>query len=412
MAETKVQKILDGALIPEVSDDFEKIVFISLLIPTGDPTVGCKMGIPTIFWGLSGIGKSRRIESASASLGLPVRTVFPATKQPEDFSDLPVVIKDNLVSACLLTQVNELNRSQGGVLFVDEASLAVPAVQGAMLSMVLDRVVGSTPIHPQVRILLAANPPKYAAGGWGLEAPFANRMFHFFVDRPSREAIVRWLMQEGVAKTTDLSDAMSKLHSNWGKEWARVKGIYAGFVMKGTSESLCNQPEPNSPQAGYCWPSPRSWEMATRAYATIRAIGEKDRLIHQFLEAAVGMGPATEFMKYMTEADLPDPKSVLEDGWKIDTKRLDKTSAVTTSVISFVTGIKQTNEKHKYAEAAWKYLTQLSEAHMTDAVLTASEILVQDGLGPATKGLPASLIKASEPVMLSIATSPTFTHVK
>lgn len=412
MAETKVQKILDGATVPEVSDDFEKIVFVSLLIPTGDPNAGCKMGIPTIFWGLSGIGKSRRIESASARLGLPLRTVFPATKQPEDFSDLPVVLKDNLVSACLLTQVNELNRAQGGVLFVDEASLAVPAVQGAMLSMVLDRVVGSTAIHPNVRILLAANPPKYAAGGWGLEAPFANRMFHFFVDRPSREALVRWLMQEGSTRTTDMSDAMDKLKANWGREWAKAKGVYSGFVMKGTTEALFNQPEPNHAQAGYCWPSPRTWEMGIRAYATIRTIGESDKLVHQFLEAAVGVGPATEFLKYMAEADLPDPKSVLDDGWKIDTKRLDKTTAVTTSVLSYVTGIKQIAEKHKYAEAAWKFLKQLADVHMTDAVLTGSEILVQDGLGPATKGIPDFVKKAAEPVILALAPSPVMTHVK
>jgi hypothetical protein len=413
MAETKIQKALDGATIPDVTEDFDRVVFISLLIPTGDPTNlenPCNMGLPTIFWGLSGIGKSRRIEAAAARLELPVRTVYPATKQPEDFSDVPVVIKDTLATACLLTQVNDLNAKRKGVLFVDEASLAVPAVQGSMLSMVLDRRVGSTQIHPDIRIILAANPPKFAAGGWGLEAPFANRMFHFFVDRPSKASYVNWLMQEGSKNQQDISAAMSLLRANWGAQWAKVKGLLAGFIQRCTPESYSNQPEPGQPQAGYCWPSPRSWEMAARAFATVRAVGENDRLAHLFIEGAVGTGPAAEFLQYIAEADLPDPKDVLEKGWKIDTKRLDRTIAVTASVVSFIVGTKQHAERLKYAELAWGYLHQLCDTKLTDTAVVGANVLINEGFGPATKNLPASLVKAAEPVMLTLAKSPLLNH--
>jgi hypothetical protein len=150
--------------------------------------------------------------------------------------------------------------------------------------------------------------------------------------------------------------------------------------------------------------------MAARAFATVRAVGEDDKLAHLFIEGAVGAGPAAEFIQYIAEADLPDPKDVLDKGWAIDNKRLDRTIAVTASVISYVTSMKVQADRLKYAELTWKFLHKLCDTKLADTAMIGAEVLINEGFGPATKNLPPSLVKAAEPVMLIFAKSSILNH--
>jgi MoxR-like ATPase len=58
-----------------------------------------------------------------------------------------------------------------GLLFLDELTTAPPAVQAAMLRVVLERAVGDVELPASVRIVAAANPAEQAADGWELTAP-------------------------------------------------------------------------------------------------------------------------------------------------------------------------------------------------------------------------------------------------
>ena len=71
-----------------------------------------------------------------------------------------------------------LVRAGRGLLFLDELSTAPPAVQAALLRLVLERRVGALRLPPGVRIVAAANPRSSAADGWELSAPLANRFVH------------------------------------------------------------------------------------------------------------------------------------------------------------------------------------------------------------------------------------------
>src|SRR5207248_8810483 len=51
-------------------------------------------------------------------------------------------------------------RAERGLLFLDELTTAPPAVQAAMLRVVLERVVGDVTLPPAVRVVAAANPPR------------------------------------------------------------------------------------------------------------------------------------------------------------------------------------------------------------------------------------------------------------
>jgi len=397
--ETEIQLSTGGALLPDATYNLEDIMLASLMTPMGDPrNDDCMMGMPSVLWGLSGIGKSAIIKQAAKRLGLPVEVVYPGTHAPEDFSSLPVVIQDRLMSACMLSQVTILNESKGGLLFLDEVSCAAPAVQGAMLSMVLDRRVGSVRFHPEIRILMAANPPEYSAGGWGLEAPFANRAAHWFVKKPPRAKLIEWLLTEGSHKVQTLDQPRNKLNENWGEMWSRTKGLWAGFVE--AHDSVRNmQPKPDNVQSGYCWPSDRSWEYAFRCLTTIRCLGMDSKLEPMVIESCVGEGAATEYLSWAKNADLPNPRDVLNNGWKID-RRLDRVHAVYASVTSLVIDQPDGAERYHMAAQAWNRLKELADHGQLDIVATHAQALIGDGLGPTAPGIPRELKAASEPVIL------------
>lgn len=407
--ETEIQQATGGALLPDATHHLDKLMLAVLMVPMGDPRpvklndgsvfpLGCNMGLPSVLWGLSGIGKSAIIKQAAKRLGLPTEVVYPGTHAPEDFSSLPVVLNNQLASACMLTQVTNLNAMGGGLLFLDEVSCAPPAVQGAMLSMVLERQVGSVRFHPGIRIIMAANPPEYSAGGWGLEAPFANRAAHFFVKKPPTERLVEWMLSESSHRVQPLDAPLQRLQENWGEVWAKTRGLWAGLVN--AHGSIRNQqPKPDNVQSGYCWPSDRSWEFAFRALATSRALGLEQVLEPLLIEACVGEGAAAEYIAWAAAADLPDPRTVLENGWTLP-KQLDRVHAVYASITALIIEQAEGTERYRLAALGWRRMMDLANAGHLDIVATHASALVQDGLGPTVPGIPEEVRKAAEPVLL------------
>src|SRR5204862_8275965 len=72
----------------------------------------------------------------------------------------------------------DLAHAGRGIAFFDEISTAPPAVQAALLRVVLERTVGDLALPDAVAVVAAANPPEQAAEGWDLSAPLANRLCH------------------------------------------------------------------------------------------------------------------------------------------------------------------------------------------------------------------------------------------
>ena len=370
--------VLDHTIITK---DFEDVVTLAVLTPLGNPlSPKCKWGIPSIFWGLSGLGKSERMEAVMDAVDLPYACVYPGTKQPEDFGGALVPTPEGAKIECILGPARELMAIGRGCLFIDEASCAPPAVQGAMLSMLNERRVGDEKMSPGIRMLLAANPPEYAAGGWGLEPPMANRMAHFYVGPPSVSDWVGWLTSEQSNDLSPIMEGEARVQANWNKHWPRVKGLMAGF-MNSSQASLHMQPLPDDPNSGKAWPSPRTWVMGGRAVAASRSLGMSDKLELLFMEACVGKGKAIEWWTWAQKADLPTPEEVLTKGWQIDKYRLDKVVAVTTSVVAYVLGIAERSNQLDMAAELWKYLRALHSEGMGDIGARHLRSLIRAKLG-------------------------------
>ena len=402
------QNIITGlpiteATVPDVTDKFIETLKVATMTPLGNPHDDkCVWGLPTIYWGASGIAKTARINQVAESYGMELEAIFPGQKQPEDFSGFFVPDGNgNVRMECSLVGLRRLNEKGRGILFIDEASCATPATQGAMLGMVNDRIVADTKFSPGIRPILAANPPNLSAGGWSLEAPMANRMVHFQVRSPSPTEWIDWMTTEGVEEDLSAKNAEETIRKNWAGSYSHSKGLFVGF-MNSRQNALHEQPLPTNPQAGYCWPSPRTWWMAARAKATVNALGIDDDISSLFVEGAVGEARTQEFLHWVNEADLPTPQEALDNNWDPDPNRLDITMAVTTSCTSYVTNIRDKDEKLEMAFKTWGLLDRLNKTGIADVCLPAARALVRAKV--ASRGHKhAGLQSRSKAVLLEMA---------
>lgn len=380
----------ESELLPPLQSPLEDALKLCLLTPMGDPSmVDCTWGLPLLLWGSPGIGKSARVMQAGDQLNLPVGPVYAATRAPEDFSGVPVPSDEGINLECILGPARDLIGAQMGLLFLDEISCARPAVQSALLSVVLDRRIGDTLLPPKVRVIAAANPPDEAAGGWELALPLANRFAHIQISPPSVQDMHKWLMTEGRSTLEPLHNAEKGVAERWPKIWARMKGLLDGFFH--AKPNLIHAPPPvGSIHRGRSWPSPRSWEMAIRVQAAAQCIDTKgvantEKLIPEMVTACVGPGAAGEWHRYVREADLPDPQELLSGKatWEPDKLRLDRTFSVYTSLISYIKSC-DADQKSEYGPRAWKYIHKLIGVGLADIALTPTKELCSAGLTPET----------------------------
>lgn len=162
-------------------------------------TLAVAADLPVLLWGEPGIGKTAALTQLAAALDLPLTTVIASVHEPSDFSGLPIVGDDPAQQGVPMAPPDwavRLVRAGRGLLFLDELSTAPPAVQAALLRLVLERRIGALQLPPEVRIVAAANPRSSAADGWELSPPLANRFVHLQWTH-DHEVVVRGLGGHG-----------------------------------------------------------------------------------------------------------------------------------------------------------------------------------------------------------------------
>src|SRR6202044_1676977 len=175
-----------------------------------------------LLWGAPGTGKTSAIRAMAEAMGLPCETVIASIREPSDFAGLPVVTGDVVRFAPPLW-ATRLAEAGTGVLFLDELSTAPPAVQAALLRVVLERVVGDLELPEDVAVVAAANPPEQAADGWDLSAPLANRLCHLTWEIDPKA------VAEGLAGGWG-PPQVPQLPDDWGAELGLALALAAPFL--------------------------------------------------------------------------------------------------------------------------------------------------------------------------------------
>ena len=325
-------------------------------------SVALQAGTPVLAWGPPGVGKTAAITALAESLSLPLEIVLASIREPADFAGLPV-IRDDGVRMEAPSWARRLAEAGKGILFLDEISTAPPAVQAALLRVVLDRVVGDLALPPGVAIVAAANPPEQAAGGWDLSPPLANRFCH-----------LTWTLDSGAWVDGMIrgwpSPTVSPLPKGWEAGIPSARSLVAAFIRH--RPHLLLQLPQSEEQAGKAWPSPRSWDMSARLLAASARAGEDVQAI--LVGGCVGEGPALEFLSWRRNLDLPDPEDILRDPDKFKVpERGDQAFAVLTAVVTAAVG-NLTSERWM---AAWTVLARAAEQGAKDIAAASAKALAQ-----------------------------------
>ncbi|MBL7979899.1 MAG: MoxR family ATPase [Bacteroidetes Order II. Incertae sedis bacterium] len=199
--------------------------------------------LSVMIWGAPGIGKSSIVAQVAEVHQLPLIDVRLSQLAPTDLRGLPVA--ENGVSRWYPPEF--LPRDGAGILFLDELNLAPPIMQGMAQQLILDRKVGSYEVPEDWFIWAAGNRKEDRAAIFDMPTPLANRFLHIEV-RVDFESFKRFAFSGGIHEQ-----------------------VLAFLAFR---TELLHKMDTVRP----AWPSPRSWEMASRLHqaglSVIPAVGE------------------------------------------------------------------------------------------------------------------------------------------
>jgi hypothetical protein len=323
----------------------------------------------------------------AAASRVPCEIVIASIREPSDFAGLPVVDEASAtVRFAPPRWAERLAEAGSGILFLDELSTAPPAVQAALLRVVLERTVGDLQLPEGVAIVAAANPPELATDGWDLSAPLANRFCHLdWTLQPSEWAagILGGFAPPRVARLEEV-DIQRAI--------APVRGAIGAFV---TSHSLHFHAVPSDEtSAGRAWPSPRSWDVAARLLAAAELVAAPGVVATMLAMSAVGPAAAAEFLAWREDVDIPDAEAVLRDP---ESFRLPDRGDRAYAALAAVTSAVIANNTAERWEAAWRAIAAGTRNGNADIAVAAARSLIgnrPDGAVP-----PSDVLTAMAPVL-------------
>jgi hypothetical protein len=349
---------------------------------------GGRWGLPLILWGAPGTAKSATIVELARLYGLPCEVLSPGERGEGAFGVTPVpqqIPGDGMMLTYpppeWVAGLRDKDGEERGIVFVDEINTCPPAIQPALLGLIQERRIGGHQLGPRVRVLGAANPVNQSAGGWDLAPPVANRGGHVEWPPPTVPYWNSWLRSQTEEQETPRNPLLEEemVLAAWPAAWAWAIGVITGFLGV-RPELLHKMPPDGSPEQGRAWPSPRTWEYATRALASARIHGLDDETTDELLSAFIGAAAAGELATWMIEADLPDPAALL-DGTVVftpDPRRLDRTEAVLSACACLVVP-SRADKRQARAAALWTLCALVAE-QAKDAVIPAAIALCRAGL--------------------------------
>ncbi len=322
-----------------------------------------RAAVPTLLTSAPGMGKSSLVRALGAARGVPVETVLGSVCEPTDVSGLPYRAEDG-VRTDARAWAKRLVEAREGIAFLDELTTSTPAVQGAMLGVVLDKVVGELTLPADVWVIAGANPADQAAGGYDLEPPMANRLCHLNYEPSNQE----WLdgMMTGW-KAMAVPNAVVRTDARH----AAVTAAVTGFIQ--TRPDLLHVYPRTADATGLAWPSHRTWDMVTRVLSHLRA--DDLAAIKAAVFGLVGEGAGVEFLAWMDASDLPDPLAVLNDPSVVDWagERPDRLWAVLNGVVTLVAQ----NGTQDWWRKAWGPMAAASDAGVADVAAAATRTLAK-----------------------------------
>lgn len=332
--------------------------------------VAIAANVPLIITGSPGMGKTAFVNQLlGPEENWHLEAIIASLRDPTDFGGLPIKTGDEDVVlaaprwAKRLTQAVE--EGTRAALFIDEITTAAPATQAALLRVIHERVVGDLKLPYEVRMIAAANPSDEAAGGYDLEAPLANRFFHYAWDITAKN----WA--EGFMQGFPKPNALT-IPENVDAQLLKYRALVSSYVHKAGKGHLLSVPEDEAKRGGP-WASPRTWEMAAILMSFNEAMYGNTQLNPTLLSGSVGEGEAVAFTNWLKEQNLPNPRTLLKS--PEDFKLPERGDVAYTVLNSVVAEAMSTGPTEDDWVAAWKLLKAAGDQGGHDTGAAAARTL-------------------------------------
>ena len=243
-----------------------------------------RAGISTLVLGHPGVGKSTLAARLAAEMGLPLVDIRLAQRDPADLAGVwfPDPARRTL---CAYPPEWAVRAAEQPVfVFLDEINAAVTRLhQAAAYQIVLERRVGAVTFHPGTVVMAAGNLEEDNAIVTPLSSALCNRFAHYTLRVDARS----WL--------------------DWGAT-AGIDEAILGYVARYGEDVLYA-----NDGAELAFPSPRSWEMASRV---LRVAEEGDR--KRLVSACVGVAAAERLFSWLKLYRQVDAARIVGKGQTID----------------------------------------------------------------------------------------------
>ncbi len=291
---------------------------------------------PVFLWGPPGVGKSQVVSQTAVRLGVQLIDIRAILLDPVDLRGLPKISSEGVSQWCVPAF---LPRSGEGILFLDELNAAPPLVQAACYQLVLDRKLGEYELPAGWSIIAAGNRETDRAVTHRMPSALANRFVHLDFDVDFEE----WLA------------------------WAKKVGITAEVIaFLRFRPALLHDFDPD--KSGKAFPTPRSWEFASRIIAGARY----PDLLTEMLTGTVGRGAASEFAGFMkTWQELPDPQEIIAHP---DTVQIPADPAVLFAICELMGRIATMDNREKLLCFADRLPSEFSVLLVREAVRHCAEL--------------------------------------
>jgi len=288
---------------------------------------------PVMIWGPPGVGKSQIIAQIAERHQVPLIDIRLSQMEPSDLRGIPFRNNDLVEWAVPAILPNAERHGPVGILFLDEITSATPSVSAAAYQLILDRRLGEYEIPDGWAIFAAGNRQGDRGVTYTMPAPLANRFSHFEFE-VNLDDWVAWAYQHGVDD--------------------RV----IAFV-RFRPELLFEFDPAHNPMA---FPSPRSWEFASRALQKF----EHDHDIRLgTLQACVGPAAGIELNAFINNLDqLPDIDAIVRGESLSAPKEIDLQYAVAASLVGRAIKAKESAEAQQVHGNIIEYASAFPQKEM------------------------------------------------
>jgi hypothetical protein len=294
--------------------------------------------VPCILWSPPGAGKTARVFSYAKARSKHCERWLLSRCEPIDIK--PRIYHEGRIIVSDPPEIERL-RARGGLLFADELNRATREVEGATLDLVDNPPQG-------VAVIAACNPPSRGQAARALESAAANRFCHLHVEVDAEA----WANAQVGGWPNDAGDFTEPDDATLAKATATASALVGAFIRRTGGATLeCAPDDPAS--AGKPWPSARTWDYVKRLHAVALALDLPPDDVLALVSGCVGPGPATQYLAFVADADLPDPEALLAkpDAFVPDPSRVDRTVVAMTAVVGAV--------DRDFTDARWKAAWEL-----------------------------------------------------